>query len=175
MDRESHLQGLSLHPATPPPTCAAASLAPSGVAQLPPTWKHCRDPSEPPSPAGPILGSFLPLTLVPLGDRPGRHGERAPAVSRERGRAPTSAATSTSGAKAAVRAGAGPEAAAAILGAAETRRGACGCGALGRWALPRAALASAQGEAGGTETLRPSPCGARRYGVTLLPTCKRGS
>lgn len=72
-------------------------------------------------------------------------------------------------------AGAGPEAAAAILGAAETRRGACGCGALGRWALPRAALASAQGEGGGTETLRPSPCGARRYGVTLLPTCKRGS
>lgn len=50
------------------------------------------------------LASSPPTTLVPLGDRAGRHGERAPAVSRQRSRPLTSVSTSTSGAKVVTRA-----------------------------------------------------------------------
>lgn len=124
LDRASHLQA-SARTRPPRPQQARGPVSrPPGGSDLPPRQKHCWSQSRPPSPPGPIPGSSPPITLVPLGDRPGRHGERAPAVSRQQSRPLTAVTTSTSGAKAVERvvggavAGEEPEAAAAILGAA---------------------------------------------------------
>lgn len=69
--------GLSLNPATPPPVGTGPVSRPRGWPSLPPRRKHWWPQSRPPSPAGPP-GSFPPITLVPLRDRPSRHGERLP-------------------------------------------------------------------------------------------------